>query len=55
MNTPEFQAPKHIRAVAEELAALAIVHKLCAALFVLLVVVLFIHKILKMRPTTTKK
>ena len=37
------------------IAALAIVHKLCAALFVLLVVVLFIHKTLKMRPTTTKK
>ena len=36
------------------IAALAIVHKLCAALFVLLVVVLFIHKTLKMRPTTTK-
>ena len=36
-------------------AALSIVHKLCAALFVLLVVVLFIHKTLKMRPTTTKK
>ena len=37
------------------IAALAIVHKLCAALFVFLVVVLFIHKTLKMRPTTTKK
>ena len=37
------------------IAALAIVHKLCAALFVLLVVVLFIYKTLKMRPTTTKK
>ena len=37
------------------IAALGIVHKLCAALFVLLVVVLFIHKTLKMRPTTTKK
>ena len=38
-----------------DIAALAIVHKLCAALFVLLVVVLFIHKTLKMRHTTTKK
>ena len=37
------------------IAALAIVHKLCAALFVLLVVVLFIYKTLKMRSTTTKK
>ena len=36
------------------IAALAIVHKLCAALFVLLVVFLFIHKTLKMRPTTKK-
>ena len=37
------------------IAALAIVHKLCAALFVLLLVVLFVHKILKMRVETTEK
>ena len=37
------------------IAALGIVHKLCAALFVLLLVVLFVHKTLKMRVKTTKK
>ena len=37
------------------IAALAIVHKLCAALFVLLLVVLFVHKTLKMRVKTTEK
>lgn len=37
------------------IAALAIVHKLCAALFVLLLIVLFVHKSLKMRATTAEK
>ena len=37
------------------IAALGIVHKLCAALFILLLVVLFVHKTLKMRVKTTEK
>jgi uncharacterized metal-binding protein len=37
------------------IAALAIVHKLCAALFVLFLVVLYVHQTLKMRVETTEK
>lgn len=37
------------------IAALGIVHKLCAALFILLLVVLFVHKTLQMRVKTTEK